>query len=320
MRPRPSTIGAFVVALCLLQGAVYAQDGDVAQLVGKLQSDRNQDVEEARDGLIALVKDGDILIARRIARELESAELLQSTSTLTRLNTILVAGALPQGAGADLLLIGLQDENDGVRYTAAKSFATLATQNSPAPADWDRITAAIIDRSASEQNDHIQRWLLQALIDINSPASRLGAADLLTRRAARHEADPTLPLNIEAETFKRLLRTLHVDMVQKGIKPPDDLLEKCAIAGLRYMQVAAAHLASGQLPEAARSQHATIFNFGQSVFQYVARQRWPGQTIPPEIKAEDWPRNHERVTEMVQQFTQPPFALPAEAFEVRRLN
>lgn len=324
MRTRPSTMGAFVVALCLLQGAIYAQDGDtgntgdIGTLIEDLASGTNQEVQDARVGLVALATGGNEILGRRIARELTNAKVMTSDNVLVRLNTILVARSLAQGSGVALLLQGLEDENVAVRYQAAKSIALLAARQDPPQLDWDAVIDAAAARSLAEENDRTQRLLLQALIGINKPKARQAAADLMIRRSDLHLADASIPLHVEADAFKKILQAIF-DQVQKNQTLDEDLLVKASIAGLRYMQVSATHLMAGGLAPDVQDQHVNIFKSGQAVLRYVARQHWD-QPAPAEIDGDNWERNLDRVNDLVQKMTQPPFDLPKAVFEPKSTN
>ena len=316
MRPRPSVIGALAVALCLMTSGVCAQAQETAtvdELVRKLQSSKNTEVEQAREALIERALQGDTLVARQIARALGEAKSLESPSTLVRLNTVLVASALPDGEGVELLLAGLSDETAAVRYIAAKAIEKLSARNDRPAVDWNTITATLAARVPAENSDYVQRRILTALVNIDSGESRMAAIDLLIKRAALHAKEATLPQVVEVDAFTRLLKDAF-KKDQNGIKLPRAYLGKMAVAGLRFMQVASSHLAGSGLDEAGQASHKRMFETGQAVFHWVIGKLVPGQTIPPKIDGEDWPRNRDKVRELIQMMSQPPFNLPADSF------
>jgi len=194
------------------------------------------------------------------------APLLTAEDDFVRINAMIVTARLRDTGMIGLIEAGLEDQNPAIRYWAAKASLggedapTLAVklfpQDTPAAADSRaeveaRLLEAFSKAAKTEREPWVLRQMLQALVNLQTPAAAPVVLSLLERRLEGRDLsdDDHSGVTAEVDGLKRLAQKIVFLRARKAAVATDDFLRRAAGLYYRYGKLGATRIAAVALGE-----------------------------------------------------------------------
>ena len=184
-------------------------------------------------------------------------EAVKHDSPLVRYNAMLILGPMTDAGSESLITTGLNDKNDAVKRGAMQALgkrmlwwkARAAAGGAGARGMQAKIDAAInqiVGMVDVAQPPHpiVVGAAFEALLKVDTPASRQALIDLLNKRVAMHLADPDLSYSAERGVIEQFANTLSLEA------PPDTRsIKGLARAMSRYVSLIDSQFLSNRISE-----------------------------------------------------------------------
>jgi hypothetical protein len=170
-------------------------------------------------------------------------DAVKHKSPMVRYNAMLILKSMVDEASEPLITIGLNDENDAVKRGAMQALGERMKwwKDRNAAGMQAKITAGIkqiidIVDVAKPPHPIVVGAAFEALLKLDTTASRAALIDLLNKRVALHQADPDLSYSAERAVIEQFANTLSLESPQ----------DKRSISGLARAMSRYASLIDGQ--------------------------------------------------------------------------
>lgn len=287
-------------------------DEEVRRVVTSMISSPDEKIVDSRNRLLDPFERGPSEIFKRaysqsLARELSKA--IASDRAIVRVNTMIVASKLQDGAVALLVERGLADENPGVRYWSAKAL-NLGAQVSPD--NRTALLAALTDVMKTEKSSEILEQVLGALVSLDAFDRVLGG---LNDRVTMHAQMPGLAPTADTESLRRLYQKLVQDAAAgKTIDPAT--LQELARASYRLLDLAVITLDTSRAAADQASDWRRMIEVSDAALRWTALRISASTKMPAELKpdvaAGNWASVRLRVGDWIPILTAEPFNIKSE--------
>ncbi|MEO0474476.1 MAG: HEAT repeat domain-containing protein [Planctomycetota bacterium] len=178
-----------------------------------------EEVAEARKGLLEQFRpqstDAYLEALSKAITESRMSDAVKHKSPLVRYNAMLVLRRMVDEGSDKMVLDGLKDENDAVKRGAAAALGErmLWWKKKGANNKIGNGIKAVVDLVDQAQPPHpaVVGAALEALLKVNTSASREALIELLNKRVAVHAADPDLSYSAEQPIIENFSATLRIE-------------------------------------------------------------------------------------------------------------
>ncbi len=186
-------------------------------------------------------------LAPKIAPSIDSKDLS------VKLNGLIVAAELNDGAVAEMCIKGLSDASPAVRYWAGRATADIASRSTVEVPIFSvdqqkRLLASLQKTMATERAEMVGQQMSRALGSLTIPEGQQALLQILTDRVALYRHELNRGLRADQEGLANIYNRLMIDEAHEvDIKPR---LRSLAVVAARYLQVVAQGLQNKDEPVA----------------------------------------------------------------------
>lgn len=203
---------------------------------------------------------------------------MNGDNPVMKVNILYTAGYLYAGLGAQLVQKGLESDDPGIRYWAAKSIVVMMI----AKRNQDVLAAAVPPRyqkelmdsllkiMATEKSSIAMEEMYSALGALRIPGARPAMLDMLTQRLNHYNNGVNDAIRAEREGIYRLYFALRRDEGKGDLDK--ELLQKFVVLCVKYAQLDRHAMSTQkQMPPALRTACLQLFGNVQDVFAFGMR-------------------------------------------------
>ncbi|MCE9590171.1 MAG: hypothetical protein K8S99_06570 [Planctomycetes bacterium] len=287
-------------------------DDEVKGLVTKLINFADERVGEARTHLLDPFERGPSDIFRRaysqaMARELVRA--LNSDRVIVRVNAMLITSRLEDPGVVPLVVKGLADPSQGVRYWAARTVNVGApiAQDGRAP-----LLVALTEVMKTETSVDVLEQVLGAMVALDAFDHVLNG---LNDRVAVHAQNPAVSPSADTEALRRLYQKLVQDAAG-GKTIAAATLRELARASYRLLDFAAMGLDTKLVPAEMTGEWKRMIEVADAALRWTVSNANRDAKLPAEVKPDlatgNWPAVRLHIGDWVPVLTAAPLNLKPE--------